>query len=128
MIHGALDEILDAPGPAGRSQNGDLAHRLVCIGEGVVEQRHVGEVIGMHMADPHGVQIFEFYVALQRAEGAAADVNQDVGAAALQEVAGARLIGFGVWSTAQRGPLDGTLGSLIPARHVLLPPYDDLVR
>ena len=128
VVRGALDEILDASGPAGRSQNGDLAHRLLCIREGVVQQRHVGEVIGMHVADPHGVQVLEVDVALQRTEGAASDVDQDVGAGALQEVAGARLVGLRVRGAAQRGPPDATIGSSIRARHVPLPPCDDLAR
>ena len=70
------------PGPA---QDRDLAHRLLGEREGVVEERHVGEVIGVDVADPDRVQILQVDVALERTEDSAADVDQDVGAAGLEQ-------------------------------------------
>jgi len=70
VIDCALDEGLDAGGPADRGQDGYLAHPLLGEREGVVEKWHVGEVIGVEVADPDGVQVLEPDIALQGSEHA----------------------------------------------------------
>jgi hypothetical protein len=63
--------------------NRDLAHLLWRKRKGVVEERHVREMVGVEVADPDRVQILEADVALERPKHAAADVHKNVGPAGL---------------------------------------------
>jgi hypothetical protein len=105
--------------PADRAEDRNLAQRLLGEGEGVVQQRHVGEVVGVQVADPDGVQILDPDVVLQRAQHTTSDINEHVRAACLEQESGARLIRLGVRRVAQRRQPDRALW-LPPLDHVRL--------
>ena len=61
----------------------------------VAERDEVEHVIGVHVADDHRVELRGVVAEQQLGDDAGADVDQDAGAAALDEVAGAGLARIG---------------------------------
>src|ERR1035437_4662999 len=109
VVDGTLDEGLDSVCPADRSKHRNLAQGPLGKSKGVVKERHVGEMVGVEVADPDRMQVLEPDVLLQRGQRSAADVHQYVGTASLQQVAGARIKGLREWRVTQGSPPNGTL-------------------